>query len=80
MPPYDQAVADAAGNLWVADYRPVRQDGATWKVFSAAGELLGSVATPARFEVLQIGTDFILGRWLDDMEVEHIRMFALNKP
>ena len=24
--------------------------------------------------------DFILGQWLDDLEVEHIRLFALNKP
>jgi hypothetical protein len=80
LPSYDQMVADADGNLWVADYRTVRQDAASWNVFSAAGELMGSVATPARFEVLQIGTDFILGQWLDDLEVEHIRLFALNKP
>lgn len=79
LPPYDRAIADADGNLWVADYRTVRQDAASWNVFSPAGELMGNVATPARFEVLQIGSDFILGQWLDDMEVEYIRLFALNK-
>lgn len=80
MPPYDRVVADSDGNLWLSDYRPVRRDRATWRVFSPDGILLGSVAAPAQFEVTQIGTDFILGHWIDEMDVEHIRMYALTKP
>lgn len=80
LPPYDQVVADTEGNLWIADYRTDRSNGATWRVLSADGVFLGTVRTPAQYEVFQIGSDFILGSWTDELGVEHIRMYALIKP
>lgn len=80
LPPYERAVVDADDNLWVADYRPGRRDAASWKVFSPGGHFLGTVDTPAQFEVLQIGSDFVLGQWIDELDVEHIRIHALTKP
>ncbi|HVT43401.1 MAG TPA: 6-bladed beta-propeller, partial [Thermoanaerobaculia bacterium] len=80
MPPYDRAIADSEGNVWLSDYRPARHEPATWRVFSPDGVFLGSIDAPAQFEVIQIGTDFILAHWSDEMDVEHIRVYALNKP
>lgn len=80
MPPYDRAIADSEGYVWLSDYNPARHQPATWRVFSPDGVFLGSIDTPAQFEVIQIGTDFVLAHWNDEMGVEHIRVYALNKP
>jgi hypothetical protein len=80
LPPYERAVLDEEENLWIADYRVTRSRSATWKVFSARGDFMGSVAAPPQLEIVQIGRDFVLGQWIDEWDVEHIRMYRLNKP
>lgn len=79
MPPYERVVEDADGNLWVADYRADPDEDRTWKVFSPDGSLMGAVAMQPQFEALQIGSDFVLGYRLDELEVERIAIHALTK-
>ena len=52
----------------------------TWTVFDPAGRMLGELSTPPRFQVIQIGDDYVLGVWKDDLDVEHVRLYALAKP
>ncbi len=80
MPAYRALRVDAVGNLWVEGYRPRWEEGSRWTVFGPDGTLRGTVALPARFEVHGIGPDFVLGRWEDELGVEHIRVYALVKP
>jgi hypothetical protein len=49
-------------------------------VFDRDGRYLGTVETPAGFYVHQIGADFVLGRWLDELDVEYVSMHRLEKP
>jgi sugar lactone lactonase YvrE len=70
---------DAEGNLWVADYRRPGDDQPRWTVFDPTGAMLGVVETPERFSIHQIGSDFVLGSWADDMDVEHVRLYRLIK-
>jgi hypothetical protein len=79
MPAHGELRADAAGGLWVSDYRLTSDDPGRWTVFDPEGRMLGTVATPARFRVFEIGTDYVLGVWRDDMDVEHVRLFTLEK-
>lgn len=79
MPPYGGLQVDLDGSLWVADYRAGREEQPLWRVFSGDGEYLGAVAMPDGFEPFQIGSDFVLGRWIDDLEVEHIDLYRLVK-
>jgi hypothetical protein len=44
-----------------------------------AGELLVVVAVPPGFHVYEIGNDYVLGRWRDEWDVEHIRLHQLMK-
>jgi hypothetical protein len=37
------------------------------------------VETPPRFRIFQVGSDFVLGRWLDDLDVQHVRIYELLK-
>ncbi|MET0400302.1 MAG: 6-bladed beta-propeller [Longimicrobiaceae bacterium] len=80
LPAYSEIKADPAGNLWVRDYWITPDDPGQWTVFNPEGRMLGTVATPARVRILEIGRDYVLGAWADDLDVEHVRMFALEKP
>lgn len=78
--PYFTALGvDPAGNAWVQ--RDDDPDAETlWDVFDAEGRLLGTVTTPTGLRVTQIGADFIVGTWRDELEVPHVRVYRLEKP
>jgi hypothetical protein len=79
FPAHGDIHVDSDGNLWVAVYRRPDDDQPRWTVFDPNGQMLGVVSTPPRFTIYQIGSDFVLGRWLDELDVEHVRLFELLK-
>jgi hypothetical protein len=79
MPAYERLVVDAEGHLWVEEYRRPGDEQPRWTVFDPKGVMLGAVETPPKFRVFQIGSDFVLGRWTDEMEVEYVRLYGLMK-
>jgi hypothetical protein len=80
MPAHGRIQADRAGNLWVSDFQVTPEDPGKWTVFDPEGRMLGTVSTPARFRVFEIGEDYVLGVWKDELDVDHVRLFALEKP
>lgn len=78
-PAYGRLLVDSEGNLWVADYSQERGADGTWSVFDPEGRFLGSVETPTGGRVLQIGSDFVLGIWRDELDVEYVRLYELIK-
>jgi hypothetical protein len=79
MPAFGELVVDVEGNLWVAEYRSWGDDARRWHVFDLDGVLLGDVEMPAGFTAYQIGSDFVLGSWRDESDIEHIRLYGLVK-
>lgn len=79
MPAYESLLTDDDGNLWVEEYRRPGDEQPRWTVFNRDGELLGEVETPPRLTIYQIGSDFVLGRWLDDFDVQHVQLYQLLK-
>ena len=41
--------------------------------------MLGEVSVPGGFEILDVGKDYVLGRRLDDLDIEHIHLYGLQK-
>jgi len=80
MPAHGRLVTDAGGNLWVAHYRPDDEGQPQWDVFDPDGRWLGVVETPATFAVHEIGDDYVLGVYRDELDVEYVRKYALIKP
>ncbi|UCG87586.1 MAG: 6-bladed beta-propeller [Gemmatimonadota bacterium] len=80
MPAYGTIEIDTEGNLWVADYRRPGDDGPRWTVFDPEHRMLGTVQTPPGFRIHQIGSSFVLGRWRDELDVEHVQLYELIKP
>lgn len=78
-PAYSGIVVDRDGDLWVGAYPVPGFSSRTWSVFSPEGRLLGTVAFPDSFRVLAIGSSSVLGVWTDDVDVEHVAVYAIRK-
>lgn len=77
VPPYSSLMLDRTGNLWVSDYPgPFNREG-RWTVYAPDGGVLARVQFPERFRPLDIGGDYVLGRELDDLDIEHVRLYPL---
>jgi hypothetical protein len=71
---------DADGNIWLQQYQiDPRVTSQAFYVFDAGGKWLGNVTMPSDFVISEIGTNYVLGIWHDDLDVQHIRKYALNK-
>lgn len=77
IPVFSRLLIDDTGSLWAQLYRFDVLAPASWLVFGPNGEGLGSVDMPPDLEVLQIGRDFVLGVWEDELEVEYVRHHSL---
>lgn len=73
-------MVDRIGNLWVRAYQAPGDEYRTWHVFTADGAWLGAVTFPDRFSPLEIGDDFVLARFGDELDVEHVQIRELIKP
>lgn len=80
LPAFARLTSDAEGNLWVEESRPPGDDQPRWSVFDTDGRWLGAVETPPGLRILQIGPDFLLGTWKDDLDVQYVRLHSLRKP
>lgn len=81
MPVYEAILVDEGGNLWVREYAPFWEfsDG-DWQVFNPDGEWLGTVSAPPRVRIDQVGDDFVVGVQYDELNVERVHLYHLNKP
>ncbi len=80
MPAHGPILVDAAGNLWVADYRPFGEGDPVWSVFDTEHRMLGTVTMPEGFAAYEIGADYVLGSFTDDQRTQYIRLYGLEKP
>jgi hypothetical protein len=88
--PFDEMHVDRIGHLWVRNTHP-RYDRIyasfgvrfpfewTWDVFDPQGRWLTTVTLPAAFRAHDIGEDYILGVWRDELDVEYVRMYSLDR-
>lgn len=74
----DELLVDRLGGVWVFE-QPFPGDEPAIGVFSPAGEWLGAVERPANFEPLEIGADYVLGLLTDELEVQHLVMYGLER-
>jgi hypothetical protein len=73
-------LVDDADFVWLAEYFMPSAPTNARTVLDTEGTWLGSVSLPARFSPLHIGSDFILGVFEDELEVEHVQLYELIKP
>jgi hypothetical protein len=80
MPYFSQLKVATDGTVWLQYYQPFRDEEVTrWTVVDPTGVWLGDVVMPQRFSVHQVGEDFVIGTWRDDLGVEFIRRYTIQK-
>jgi hypothetical protein len=80
FPAYGSILVDTEGNLWVQDFLLPGDHRPRWTVFDPEHRMLGTVDMPPGVIVRQIGSDFVLGWWRDELDVEHVQLYDLIKP
>lgn len=78
-PAYGPILVDSEGNLWVGEYDPLDASSTRFAIFGPDGYPLGAIDLPAALQLFEIGSDYLLGLWKDDLEVEHIRLYRLER-
>jgi hypothetical protein len=78
-PAFGQLAVDSDQNLWVRRYAVHADSSTIWHVFGPAGRLSGRVELPAGFVPKVIETDVVTGIWTDDVSVEHLRSYELER-
>ena len=78
-PAFEEILADGVGYLWVREYRKFGEGAAVWTVFDPEGRVQGLVETPAGLNVFEIGEDYVLGSAEDEMGVEHVQVWGLDR-
>ena len=68
------------GALWVERYRLPWDERRLWDVLSPVGKFLGTVEMPGRFDVYQVGADFVMGRLRDEDGLEQVHVYGLRRP
>lgn len=79
LPTFGQLLVDRMGHLWVREYHPPWEEATRWSVFSPEGEWLSDVEVPAGLTITDVGADYVLGRWSDELDVQYVRMYALRR-
>lgn len=88
MPAFRSIVADSEENLWVEEWEGVGWEQGRFSVFSPDGVWLGRVAVPDGLpwdrggydkQLIEIGPDYFLGVWTDDLGVEQVRLYRIEK-
>jgi hypothetical protein len=90
-PAYSRLLLDDEGNLWVRQYPrsetgtpgaplPRRDENPeSWWVFDPSGRLLGTIRIPSALKVLAIRGGHVVALWLDQDEVERVRLYPLQQ-
>lgn len=88
LPALSALMVSRDGYLWIEEHatatellagRPDQTRTGRWTVVDPEGRWLGTVQTPEGLRVEEIGADYVLGAWVDEWEVEHLRMHRINR-
>jgi hypothetical protein len=79
VPAFDRLIVDQENHLWVRDFLVSPTDSSRWSVYASEGHRVATVQTPPGVEIYQVGSDWILGRGRDDLDVEIVLLYRLRR-
>jgi hypothetical protein len=71
------ALSEETPETWSSTIPPGRRP---WAVFDPNGVWLGTVQMPAGIKIVEIGPDYVLGVWRDELDVSYVRFYRIRKP
>jgi hypothetical protein len=79
MPAFEAILLDSEGHLWVEDYNVPGDTLRTWTVFDEGGVPVTRLSLSTDNRVLDIGRDYVLAVFEDDLGVEYVRSYPLTR-
>jgi len=81
FPAFRKLLTDPLDHLWVreATLPGVDRPAPLWTVFDPDGWALGFIETPDGLTILEIGADYLLGRTTDELGVESVQVWSLER-
>ena len=81
FPAFRALLTDPLDHLWVREATLPGMDrpAPLWTVFDPEGRALGFIETPAGLSVFEFGADYVLGRATDEMGVESVEVWGLER-
>jgi hypothetical protein len=80
LPAFNNLLLETDGNVWVSLNELDASAGYDWLVLTREGDLLGTVHTPADFQVHHVGRDYLVGVATDELDVPYVRRYPLIPP
>lgn len=84
QPAFEDVLVSPAGEVWVGEYRGpemalpgARSPSREWLIFDPAGVLKARLRTPVGFQPLRVGTDEVVGVYVDEFGVESVVVYAV---
>lgn len=79
-PAYIALLVDREDHVWLQHPHEVGARTSTWSVFDSAGNFVTEVLMPRALEPLEIGRDYVLGRYLDpETALPLVRLYRLRR-
>jgi len=81
FPAFSKLLTDPLDHLWVREATLPGMDrpAPLWTVFDPEGRALGFIKTPDGLTIYEIGADYLLGRATDEMDVESVQVWELER-
>lgn len=79
MPAFENLLLDSEGCVWVEDTHIPGDTLHTWTVFDEEGVPLTRLSLPISNRVLEIGENYVLAVFEDELGVEYIRSYPLSR-
>jgi hypothetical protein len=76
--PYRVVLPAPGGRLWLREAAGTITTGSRWTVVDSAAHPIAAVVLPPRFDLHEVGDEFVLGRWRDAQDVNYVRLYRLR--
>jgi hypothetical protein len=79
QPAHGRILSDSESLLWVSEAHFPNESPRRWSVVDPEAGVLAVVHTPERLNVLEVGEDYLLGRYTDSLGVEYVHLYGLAR-
>ena len=79
LPAFVELRVDVEGVLWLRAYHANSTLPQVWSLIDPAVGYMGDVRLPPRHELLEVGTDYVLARSSDDLDVQRVAKLPLDR-
>lgn len=79
LPAFAGLHSDKVEHIWVERSRGPEDPTPVFDIFNPDGALVGLASLPADLDVVEIGEDYLLGLFRDELEVEYLRLYPLRR-